>query len=163
MGVDKATLDQHLAYTSWATNQLLKAVAAIPPEQLLHNFNTADRTIVGTLAHIFAADRIWFDRVIGRKRSTFIEESDKDFAVLQREWPELLASWRQWLANYNENLEQPIHYQALSGDPFQNTPAEIILHVVNHGTHHRGQVSGFLRALGHTPPPLDLIRYYRSL
>jgi uncharacterized damage-inducible protein DinB len=35
--------------------------------------------------------------------------------------------------------------------------------VVNHGTHHRGMVSGFLRAMGHTPPPLDLIAYYRAL
>jgi uncharacterized damage-inducible protein DinB len=37
------------------------------------------------------------------------------------------------------------------------------LHLVNHGTHHRGQISGFLRAMDHTPPPLDLIAYYRSL
>jgi uncharacterized damage-inducible protein DinB len=35
--------------------------------------------------------------------------------------------------------------------------------VVNHGTHHRGQVSGFLRSMGHTPPALDLIAYYRQL
>jgi uncharacterized damage-inducible protein DinB len=34
--------------------------------------------------------------------------------------------------------------------------------VVNHGTHHRGQVSGFLRVMGHTPPPLDLVFYYRE-
>jgi uncharacterized damage-inducible protein DinB len=33
---------------------------------------------------------------------------------------------------------------------------------VNHGTHHRGQVVGFLRALGHTPPVVDLIHFYRS-
>jgi len=163
MSVDKATLDQHLAYTSWATNHLLKAVAAIPSDQLLHNFNTADKTIVGTLAHVYAADRIWFDRVTGKRRAAFIEDRDRDFAVLQREWPELLASWRQWLANYSEDLNLPIQYQDMAGNPYQNPPAEIILHVVNHGTHHRGQVSGFLRTLGHTPPPLDLIRYYRSL
>jgi len=34
---------------------------------------------------------------------------------------------------------------------------------VNHATHHRGQVSGFLRAMGHAPPPLDLIAFYRTL
>ena len=39
---------------------------------------------------------------------------------------------------------------------------QIVTHVVNHGTHHRGQVSGFLRTMGHTPPPLDLSFYYRE-
>jgi uncharacterized damage-inducible protein DinB len=38
-----------------------------------------------------------------------------------------------------------------------------VLHVVNHGTHHRGQVAGFLRTMGHAPPALDLIAYYREI
>jgi len=42
----------------------------------------------------------------------------------------------------------------MNGDPHMNPVWEIVLHVVNHGSHHRGQVSGFLRALGHAPPQL---------
>jgi len=38
---------------------------------------------------------------------------------------------------------------------------QVVLHAVNHGTHHRGQVSGFLRTLGHTPPVTDLSHFYR--
>jgi uncharacterized damage-inducible protein DinB len=161
--MDKATLDLHLAYTNWATRRLLNAAAAIPAEQLVHNFNTADRNIVGTLAHVFAADRIWLDRVNGRRRSMFIEDRDRDLSVLESEWPALHAAWRQWLENYNEDLNQPIAYHDMKGNLHQNLPWQIILHVVNHGTHHRGQVSGFLRVLGHTPPPLDLIVFYRGL
>jgi uncharacterized damage-inducible protein DinB len=161
--MDKAILDQHLAYTSWATNHLLKAVAGIPPENLVHNFNTADRNIVGTLAHVFAADRIWLDRVNGRRRPAFIEERDRDLSVLQSEWPGLHSAWRHWLENYNNDLNEPLAYPDMQGKLHQSPAWQIILHVVNHGTHHRGQVSGFLRALGHTPPPLDLIRFYRGL
>jgi uncharacterized damage-inducible protein DinB len=162
--MDKATLDRQLAYTAWATNRLLKAVATLPAEQLTHNFKTADGNIIGTLAHIFAADRLWLDRVQGRRRTTFIEECDRDLVLLQGEWPALFAEWRRWIAGYSEDrLNDPIAYLDLSGNPYQSPPWEIILHVVNHGTHHRGQVSGFLRALGHTPPPLDLIRFYRGL
>ena len=163
MSIDKAILDRHLAYTSWATHHLLNAVSAIPQDQLQHNFNTADRTIVGTLAHVFAADRVWFDRVTGHRRSAFIEERDRNMEVLRTEWPELLSSWRKWLAEYKHDLMQPIAYQDMAGNPHQSSACEIVLHVVNHGTHHRGQVSGFLRSLGHTPPPLDLIRFYRGL
>ena len=162
--VDKATLDRHLAYTTWATNRLLDAVSAIPTEQLTHDFGTADRNIIGTLAHVFAADRVWSDRANGRHRAVFIEDRDRDLKVLREEWPKLHAGWRQWLAGLDEQrLSAPISYQDMQGNPYQNFPWEIILHVVNHGSHHRGQVSGFLRALGHTPPPLDLIRFYRGL
>ena len=162
--IDRATLDRQLAYTIWATNHLLNAAAAIPPEQLLHDFHTADKNIVGTLAHVFAADRVWMDRVQGRPRTVFIEDRDRNLSVLREEWPPLHAGWRQWLGALEEHkLDERISYQDMQGNPYQSLPWEIILHVVNHGTHHRGQVSGFLRALGHVPPPLDLIRFYRGL
>lgn len=161
--MDKASLDRHLQYTAWATNRLLKAVNGISPDQLLHDFKTADRTIIGTLAHVFAADRVWHDRLIGHRRAAFIEDRDRDLKFLGDEWPKLHTAWREWLASYSRDLNiDPITYTNLKGDPFTSTASEIILHVVNHGTHHRGQVSGFLRTLGHTPPPLDLIAFYRS-
>jgi uncharacterized damage-inducible protein DinB len=164
MMIDKATLDRHLAYTTWATNHLLNAAAAIPPEQLLQDFRTADKNIVGTLAHVFAADRVWLDRVNGRRRTAFIEDRDRNLDTLRKEWPVLHQSWREWLAGLQEQqIQEPIAYQDMAGNPYRSLPWEIILHVVNHGTHHRGQVSGMLRALGHAPPQLDLIRFYRGL
>jgi uncharacterized damage-inducible protein DinB len=48
----------------------------------------------------------------------------------------------------------------MRGRSFRQALVVIVLHVVNHGTHHRGQASGFLRAMGHTPPELDLDLYY---
>ena len=162
--ISKQLLDQHLAYTAWATQHLLNAVAAIPSEQLTHDFHTADKTILNTLAHVFAADRIWFDRVNGWPREAFITDADRSLDVLQEAWPELLAGWRRWTSALDENrLNERIVYTDMAGKSHQSLPSEIILHVVNHGTHHRGQVSGFLRTLGHTPPPLDLIRFYRGL
>lgn len=56
-----------------------------------------------------------------------------------------------------------VSYKDLSGNPWTTPLWQIVLHVVNHGTHHRGAVSGFLRAMGHPPPALDLMAYYRSL
>jgi uncharacterized damage-inducible protein DinB len=55
-----------------------------------------------------------------------------------------------------------IAYRDLKGNAYE-TPISQIAHLVNHATHHRGQLSGFLRAMGRAPPALDLIAYYRSM
>jgi uncharacterized damage-inducible protein DinB len=50
----------------------------------------------------------------------------------------------------------------MRGNPWRQPLGQLVLHVVNHGTHHRGQVSAFLRMMGHVPPKLDLVTYYRD-
>src|SRR4051794_16664682 len=95
--IEKSLLDSHLQYTAWATDRLLKAIAAIPAGQLTYDFKTSDGTIINTLAHIFAADRVWLNRVNGRRPAVFIEDRDRDLAVLRTEWPAVHEEWRYWL------------------------------------------------------------------
>jgi uncharacterized damage-inducible protein DinB len=144
MPVSPETLRTHLDYTAWAASRLLDASAQLSPEELNRDFGTADKSVVGTLAHVFAADRV--------------------LSLLQREWPVVLRSWQDWAAGLtDENVAQVTAYRDLKGNAWTTPWWKIVLHVVNHGTHHRGQVSGFLRAMGHKPPPLDLIAYYREM
>ena len=161
MPVSLDTLRQHLEYHGWATRRVLEAAAALSEEQLARDFGTADRSVVGTLAHICHADRIWLERVHGRLNPA---RSEARLAALQGEWPAVLEGWGQWAAGLtDEAAREPLAYQDLRGRAWRTAPWEIVLHLVNHGTHHRGQVAGFLRAMGHTPPPLDLIAFYRGL
>jgi len=151
-------LQQHLAYNAWATSRLMRLIEQIPPEHLAHDFQTADRSILGTMVHVFGADRIWLRRVKGEPVAAFLTDDDRCLATLQRDWPAVHEQWAVCVADPS----RVVHYQDLKGNPYSSTLSEIVLHVVNHATHHRGQVAGFLRTLGHTPPPLDLIRYYRE-
>jgi uncharacterized damage-inducible protein DinB len=164
MPVSPETLRAHLDYTAWAASRLLDAAAQLPPEELTRDFGTSDKNVVGTLAHIFAADRVWIGRIQGRAPAKFITEEDRDLAFLQREWPAVLRSWKDWAAGLTaENVAEVASYHDLKGNAWTTPWWTIVLHVVNHGTHHRGQVSGFIRAMGHKPPPLDLIAYYRQI
>ena len=151
----------HIDYTAWASRRLLEAAAQLSEEELKRDLGTADKSVLGTLAHVFAADRIWYCRVTGEARAAFIGDEDRKLSVLQEEWPQVLAGWRELLAT--GDLERTIDYKDLKGNPYTSPLWQIVLHLVNHGTHHRGQVSGMIRAMGHTPPPLDLIAYYRQL
>jgi len=142
----------------------VEAAGQLTPEELTRDFGTADKTVLGTLVHCFAADRIWMSRVAGDPPAKFIDpERDMHFSVLQHNWPPLMQKWQAWASALTpEAGEAVIAWKDLKGSSFEMPAWQIVLHLVNHGTHHRGQVSGFLRAMGKVPPPLDLARYYRD-
>ena len=163
MPVTASDLRAHMHYSTWASKRLVDTAAKLSEAELMRDFQTADKSIVGSLAHVFAADRIWLARIENRTLAKFIDDTDRQLAVLVNDWPPLLAQWDTLLAaETGASVTRLIDYKGLAGQPFQTPLWQIVLHVVNHGTHHRGQVSGFLRAMGHTPPPLDLIAYYRD-
>jgi uncharacterized damage-inducible protein DinB len=162
MPVSADVLRTHLDYTAWASARLVEAAAALPPEQLTHDFQTADKSVLGTLVHVFGADRIWLARVKGVTPGPYLTDADYHLSVLQTTWPEVLGEWRWRAAGWtDETVTTAISYTDMRGNQWTQPLWQLILHVVNHGTHHRGQASGFLRALGHKPPVLDLVAFYR--
>ena len=164
MSVSADTLRLHIDYTAWATQRLLDDAAKLSPDELTRDFKTADKSVLDTLVHIYAADRIWLARVRGEQRATFVDPEDHDLTLLQSEWPALLERWKLWLRDFKDgDVARVIAYKDTKGNPYSQPVWQIVLHLVNHGTHHRGQVSGFLRSMDRTPPPLDLIAYYRTL
>jgi uncharacterized damage-inducible protein DinB len=101
---------------------------------------------------------------LGEPPGAFIEPADRDFARLREAWPALYQAWKEWAAPLTDaQALAECSYRDRAGNPYTTPVWQIVMHVVNHGTHHRGAVSGFIRAMGHTPPPLDLIAYYRAL
>ena len=163
MSVSADTLRTHIDYTAWASQRLVEAAALLSPDELNRDFQTADRSILETLVHIFAGDRLWLSRLAGGPHPGFITDADRSLAVVQNDWPALYGRWKQWaLGLTDESVLARLEYHDMKGRPWSQPIWQLVLHVVNHGTHHRGQVSGFLRTLGHTPPALDLVFFYRE-
>jgi len=163
MSVSANALRTHIDYTAWASQRLVDAAALLSPEELNRDFQTADRSVLETLVHIFAADRLWLSRLAGTPHPGFVTDADRSMAVLRNDWPALYDRWREWAQGLtDENVLAPLAYKDMKGRAWNQPLWQLVLHVVNHGTHHRGQVSGFLRTLGHTPPALDLVFYYRE-
>jgi len=153
-----------LDYSAWASRRILAAASELSPEELNRDFQTADKSVLNTLAHVFAADRVWLGRLQGNPPSVFITDEDRNLAALQKQWPELHEQWKKWAASLtDEQVEKVVSYKDLKGNTWENPLWQGVFQVVNHGTHHRGQVAGFIRTMGHKPPPLDLIAFYRGL
>jgi uncharacterized damage-inducible protein DinB len=164
MAVSPEVLQLHIDYSAWASKRLVDAAAHLSVEELARDFSTADHSVLDTLVHLYAADRVWFWRLqpVGPNPG-FVSSTDRSLAVLQHEWPALYQRWKEWARTLTpESADTVVSYQDMRGNSWSQPLWQVILHVVNHGTHHRGQVAGFLRSMGHTPPPLDLVFYHRE-
>jgi uncharacterized damage-inducible protein DinB len=149
----------HFRYTHWASRRLLDAIANLSPEDLERPNGISHGSILGTLAHVQWADWIWYTRVVGP-----MEKPGGTLAALQTEWPELQRRWEAWADSASDaDLQRDLTYKLMNGTEITSPIWQIVLHVVNHGTLHRGQVAGMLRQLNIAPPNTDMIGYYRTL
>lgn len=163
MSVPAETIRTHLRYTAWASKSIVDAASKLTEEELTRDFKTADKSVLGTLVHVFAADRIWLSRIQSVPPPKFIDlETDMKLSVLQNDWPKVHEGWQRW-ADSLEDFGSKFAYKDLAGNSHESPQWQVVLHVVNHGTHHRGQAAAMIRSMGHTPPKLDLIFYYRNL
>jgi len=87
-----------------------------------------------------------------------------DVDAARKEWAELEGEMREQLARLGPGaVERTIEYQDLRGNDQSDVLWQMLQHVVNHGTYHRGQITTMLRQLGAAPPKsTDLIAFYRE-
>ena len=111
-------LRDHLLYNAWASQKLVHAIEHLSSEQLTHDFRTADRSILGTLVHVFGAERAWLSRVRAEPISTFLSDADYNLHVLQIDWPLLYGKWNEWAESLtDDSVSQSITYTDRKGDP----------------------------------------------
>jgi uncharacterized damage-inducible protein DinB len=147
----------HIFYSGWASRRLLEAALALSEEQQHREFGVSHKSLMGTLEHIFLADRIWFARTVDPR----VLQSDETFVSA---WPQIQKRWEDWAAALShQDIMRIVDYNDLKGNPHRTPVWQIALHVVNHATLHRGQAMSLLRQLGVAPPPTDLIFYYREI
>jgi len=155
----------HLNYSAGASGRLVNAAAGLSQEELTRDFGTSTGSVLGTLVHVYAAERAWLARFEQKAQpAALVTEADMGMPVLENDWPRIEQRLKQWAEGLtDETAQSPLAYTDYRGRRWSQPPWQLVLHVVNHATHHRGQVSGFRRAMGHTPPNLDLISFYREL
>jgi uncharacterized damage-inducible protein DinB len=155
-------LRYQLDFSTWATERMLLAAAGLTEEELSHDFKTSDKSVLGTLTHIYRAERIWLNRLQGKKVD-FRVDGDDTLLALQQNWPGVRSGFADWARGLSdEAASAEIAYADSKGNTYTQPIWTIVLQVVNHSSHHRGQAVGFIRALGHTPPNVDLITFSRQ-
>ncbi len=152
-------------YHYWARDRLFEAVERLSPEQLTRDLGNSFPSIRDTLVHLFGAERIWCARWEGVEAPPRPDAGAfGDLAAIRRAWSDSERSIRGVLDRTGEGgLTRSITYKTLDGTPSSQPFWQMLQHVVNHGSYHRGQVTTLLRQLGAAPArSMDLIAFYRE-
>jgi uncharacterized damage-inducible protein DinB len=158
---------QLAAYNHWANMRLYGAALELPDEHYRQSTGVFFRSLHGTLNHLLLTDRIWLKRLDGTG-----EHPDRLDAILFEDRHELLrariaedARLSDFIASRSEaDLTQPVEYKTTSGKPYSQNLQDILLHLFNHETHHRGQAHACVSIVtGSEPPTLDLLAFQRGM
>jgi uncharacterized damage-inducible protein DinB len=152
-------------YSAWATRRVLESAGALNHDELHRGLNSSYGGVHGTLVHIFQADSIWFDRLHGDSTGNLATyPPDADFAAFSQSWLGVLDRWIGWAEALDRGgWDRVVAYRNIKGEPNSQPAWRIALHVVNHASYHRGQITIMLRQLGREPMGTDLMAYYHSL
>ena len=163
-------MQQHLqllaAYHRWTFDVLYAALLPLDDTQYRADLGLFFRSIHGTLNHLLVAERVWFGRVAATPFavSGLDAELETDREKLEQALYTHSARWQDWLLTRSDTqLAAPLRYTNMSGTGFEQESASLLLHVFNHATHHRGQISAAITACGLAAPEMDLIWYLRRV
>ncbi len=154
-----------LDYHYWARDRLLDAVARLTPEQFNRDLGSSFKSVRDTLVHIYAAEWAWYSRWRGTSPTALLtSEPFPDVESLRRAWAENEANVRAFTASLGDaGIDRVIAYKLLSGAEGASPFWQMLQHVVNHASYHRGQVTTMLRQLGAAPAKsMDMIAFYRE-
>lgn len=160
----KELLKSYAAYNQWANQRLADYTKTIPQEILEQTFPSSFSSIHATVLHMWDAESIWWQRmklqeVIVRPGEKFTGTTiDVMAAMIQQN-----GLWKHWLEQASiAAIEHVFSYQNTKKEKFKQPVYEMLMHVFNHGTFHRGQWVNLLRQAGYDKiPGTDYILFTR--
>jgi uncharacterized damage-inducible protein DinB len=159
------SLVQHLTYNLWANERIGHLLMAQDESKLNAEQKSSFPSIAKTIFHIWDAEVIWLTRLKG---GSLADWPSKKFTGSKADMLQGFIKTSTELLNFVKEKEacfvdEIIVYKSMKGDAYENSVEEILFHLVNHGTYHRGQITTLLHSAGATQMvSTDLINWFRE-
>jgi uncharacterized damage-inducible protein DinB len=153
-------------YNAWANRAIFDAVAALPPGEPEKPRTTLFRNMVHTLNHNYVIDRIFQAHLEGRGHGYTARNTPEHppLAELWRSQQEVDAWYVDWAGSISDaRLEEIVRFEFVGGGAGAMTRGQMLLHVVNHTSYHRGFVADLFFQVPARPPVTDLTVYLRDV
>lgn len=161
----KELLKQLAAYNVWATQRITDVILSLPEEKQKAEIASSFNSLHNTILHIWDAESIWWQRMKLHER--FVRPSDNPKGTTRDVINGLLSQsklWEGWVSNASElSLDHVFQYYNNKKEPVKMHIYQMISHVFNHSTYHRGQLITMLRQLGvEKLPGTDFVLWVRN-
>ena len=161
---DKAGAERLLQYTIWANHRVMRACATLDPPDFVRDRGASHGGVRGTLCHIMSVEWLWLERWKGISPPRMFDEGEfADIVALRDRWTVIEEHREAWLhALKPEAMAETIRYRTMEGVEQEAPLWQLVQHVTNHSTYHRGQVVLLLRQLGAKVVSTDLVLWDRD-
>lgn len=154
-------LQNFVRYNAWVNQKIYAVCATIPDGERKRDLGVFFHSIHATLNHLLLGDRVWLGRMTGVDFPvrTLGDELYESFDELQRERLITDSELIKVFAGYSEaDLERDLTSTSVSTGKSRSYPLHhVLLHLCNHQTHHRGQVTAMIQRLGFDYGDIDML------
>ena len=149
-------------YNRWANKRILEVVSRLTPDEFTKEIPSSYPSLRETLAHILSAEWIWLMRWMGNSPKSMLESHDfPSISELKSRWDEVEREQLKFVSGITEDsLLNKIPYINTQGEQWSYSLLQMMQHVVNHSTYHRGQVTMMLRQIKAEPVATDFLVFY---
>jgi uncharacterized damage-inducible protein DinB len=148
-------------YSAWATRKLYDHVDALPEADYRRDAGLFFKSVHATLNHLLVGEhQLWFRRFAEGASSVvrLDDEVETDRARLRERLIEGSLRWQPLIESWPAlRFDGMLEYTSTKGVAMRLPFAATLAHVFNHGTHHRGQITAAITAMGHACPEVDLV------
>lgn len=140
-------------YNYWSNQRVLGAI---------QKQNVSDAKILQLMGHVLAAQYLWLHRIKGLPAPDVKLWDDFTLERLLGMAEDIGKQWLEFVES-TDNFDRELTYKNYTNDPYTNNVENIMIHLVNHSSYHRGQVAMLLRQKGFEPINTDFITYDRVI
>ena len=153
-------------YNAWANELIFAAVAALPEGEAVKPRRSVFRNMVHTLNHNYVIDRIFQAHLEGRGHG-YTARNTPEHPPLTELWGAQRAL-DTWFMNWSDRIDdaslgERVKFSFVGGGEGAMTRGEMLQHLVNHTSYHRGFVAQMIYDVPARPPTTDLTVFLRDV
>ncbi len=161
----KQYIKQTFDYSYWANQRYLAVAERLTDEQLRRKQGHSWGDVHSVLVHMMSSETVWLKRWHGESPQEHLDPmSFPGLSEVRLAWADVEKDMRAFIETQSEeSLQNAVTYTNFTGQTFRVPLWQMLMHVTNHETHHRGELAAMFARMDVSHPEEEVIQYFLDL